>query len=56
MGTLRGINASSHSIYKYQNITAVAVQKKHNSLCPLGDFTQEMAFFKKIFCRYSVFM
>lgn len=47
MGTLRGINASSHSIYKYQNITAVAVQKKHNSFLPLGDFVQEMVFFQK---------
>lgn len=44
IGTLRGVNASSHSIYKYQNITAVAVQKKHNSLLPLGDFVQEIVY------------
>ena len=51
MGTLKGINASSFFfIYKHQTITAVAVQKKHNSLRPLGDFTQEMDFFKKNFC------
>ena len=50
MGTLRGINASSYFIYKCQTTTAVAVQKKHNSLLPLGNFTQEMVFFQKKFC------
>ena len=31
-------------IYKHQTITAVTVQKKHNSFHPLGDFVQEIVY------------